>query len=64
MNVTPTHLPSNYSDIFVENILNEDMNDRKHKRKRRAEEGSSKEIYVAADYDGHDIDLNFPPKNV
>jgi len=62
--VPATHLPSNYPGIFIENILNEDMNVQAHKRKRHASEGSSRELYVAADFDGHDIDLNLPPKNV
>lgn len=59
-----THIPSNYPGIFMENIVNNGENVQNHKRKRHAEEGSSRDFHIAADYDGQDIDLNKPPKNV
>jgi len=45
-------------------MSNEDKTVQNQKRKRNAEEGSSREVNVAVDNDGYDINLNMTPKNV
>jgi len=56
-------LPSKYRGIFMDTMLNEDMNIQNQERSRNAGEGSRREFVVVLDNDGQDIDLNFPPAN-
>jgi len=64
MNLSATKIPSNYSGIFIENISNENINVQNQECSRNGGEGTSRGYYVAVDNDGHDIDLNLPPKSV
>jgi len=61
MNVSATHLPSNYAGLFENNnISNDEMNVRNQEYNQNAGESSRLSTEVL-DSNGHFIDLNFPP---
>jgi len=60
MNKPATHFPSNYSGVFVHSTFNEDNNVQNQDKNQNAGEGSSREFQVNRDFDGYEIDLNFP----
>lgn len=59
MNVSATHTPSDYVGIKEDNLSNDEKNVQNQENNKNSGEGNSKELQIAVENDGLDIDLNF-----